>query len=90
LSQAILACSFAEKDYNKVTTAATRTLQMSFVLGVGLSLVVGGGLYFGAGVFSKNVAVIHLIRLGLPVYFPSTMQWISSLCFILDVKVSYI
>ncbi|PNY07665.1 MATE efflux family protein FRD3-like [Trifolium pratense] len=65
--QAILACSFAEKDYDKVTTAATRTLQMSFVLGVGLSLVVGGGLYFGAGVFSKDVAVIHLIRLGIPV-----------------------
>lgn len=74
-SQAILACSFAEKDYVKVTTAATRTLQMSFVLGVGLSVLVGGGLYFGAGVFSKDVAVIHLIRLGLPVYFPHTTQW---------------
>jgi len=63
---------------------------MSFVLGVGLSLVVGGGLYFGAGVFSKNVAVIHLIRLGLPVHFPSTMQSISSLCLILHVQVSNI
>lgn len=81
--QAILACSFAEKDFDKVTTAATRTLQMSFVLGVGLSLLVGGGLYFGAGVFSKDVAVIHLIRLGLPVYFPRTTQWF-------DVKVPYI
>lgn len=80
--QAILACSFAEKDYNKVTTAATRTLQMSFVLGVGLSLVVGGGLYFGAGVFSKNVAVIHLIRLGLP--FVAATQPINSLAFVFD------
>lgn len=71
LSQAILACSFAEKDYNKVTAAATRVLQMSFVLGVGLSFVVGGGLFFGAGVFSKNVDVIHLIRLGIPVLTPT-------------------
>ena len=41
---------------------------MSFVLGVGLSLVVGIGLYFGAGVFSKSVLVVHLIRIGVPVY----------------------
>ncbi|WJX30984.1 hypothetical protein P8452_19467 [Trifolium repens] len=80
--QAILACSFAEKDYDKVTTAATRTLQMSFVLGIGLSLIVGGGLYFGAGVFSKNVAVIHLIRLGLP--FVAATQPINSLAFVFD------
>lgn len=69
ISQAILACSFAEKDYEKVIAAATRTLQMSFVLGVGLSLAVGVGLYFGAGIFSKSVLVVHLIRIGLPVYF---------------------
>ncbi|CAL0326172.1 unnamed protein product [Lupinus luteus] len=64
--QAILACSFAEKDYDKVTAAATRTLQMSFVLGVGLSLLVGVGLYFGAGIFSNSVPVVALIRLGVP------------------------
>lgn len=40
---------------------------MGFVLGVGLSLVVGFGLYFGAGIFSKNVNVIHFIRIGVPV-----------------------
>jgi len=40
---------------------------MSFVLGVGLSLAVGVGLYFGAGIFSKSVLVVHLIRIGLPV-----------------------
>jgi len=50
-----------------VIAAATRTLQMSFVLGVGLSLAVGVGLYFGAGIFSKSVLVVHLIRIGLPV-----------------------
>ncbi|CAJ1932371.1 unnamed protein product [Sphenostylis stenocarpa] len=79
--QAILACSFAEKDYGKVTAAATRTLQMSFVLGVGLS-VVGVGLYFGAGTFSNNVHVKHIIRMGAP--FVAVTQPINSLAFVLD------
>ncbi|KAI4333138.1 hypothetical protein L6164_017979 [Bauhinia variegata] len=65
--QAILACSFAEKDYAKATSAAVRVLQISFFLGIGLSLVVGIGLYFGAGIFSKNVHVLHLIKIGIPV-----------------------
>ncbi|KAE9590464.1 hypothetical protein Lal_00023229 [Lupinus albus] len=80
--QAILAGSFAEKDYDKVTAAATRTLQMSFVLGVGLSLVVGVGLYFGAGIFSKSVLVVELIRLGIP--FVAATQPINSLAFVFD------
>ncbi|KAG5049299.1 hypothetical protein JHK85_010402 [Glycine max] len=52
---AILACSFTKKDYEKVLVAATRTLHMSFVLGVGLSFAVGVGFYFGARIFSKNL-----------------------------------
>ncbi|KAE9584879.1 putative multi antimicrobial extrusion protein [Lupinus albus] len=80
--QAILAGSFAEKDYDKVTAAATRTLQMSFVLGVGLSLVVGVGLYFGAGIFSNNVLVVKFIRLGIP--FVAATQPINSLAFVFD------
>ncbi|KAK7314262.1 hypothetical protein VNO77_39476 [Canavalia gladiata] len=80
--QAILACSFAEKDYRKTTVAATRTLQMSFVLGMGLSLAVGVGLYFGAGIFSKNVNVVHLIKLGIP--FVAATQPINSLAFVFD------
>ncbi|OIW11764.1 hypothetical protein TanjilG_10966 [Lupinus angustifolius] len=80
--QAILASSFAEKDYDKVSAAATRTLQMSFVLGVGLSLVVGFGLYFGAGIFSQDVLVVKLIRLGLP--FVAATQPINSLAFVFD------
>jgi len=63
----MLACSFAEKDYNKATAAATRTLQMSFVLGVGLSFAVALGLYFGPGIFSKNANVVHLIKISMPV-----------------------
>jgi hypothetical protein len=40
---------------------------MSFVLGTGLALVVGIGLYYGAGIFSRDVNVLHLIKIGLPV-----------------------
>ncbi|XP_054815954.1 protein DETOXIFICATION 43-like [Prosopis cineraria] len=80
--QAILACSFAEKDYDKATSVATRVLQMGFVLGLGLSLLVGVGLYFGAGVFSQNANVLHLIKIGLP--FIAATQPINSLAFVFD------
>ena len=40
---------------------------MSFVLGVGLAIVVGVGLYFGSGIFSKDASVLHLISIGVPV-----------------------
>ncbi|WVZ02714.1 hypothetical protein V8G54_023520 [Vigna mungo] len=65
--QTILACSFAEKDYQKATAAATRTLQMTFVLGFGLSLAVALGLFFGAPIFSKNATVVQLIKISMPV-----------------------
>ncbi|KAL4601082.1 hypothetical protein ACB092_11G246400 [Castanea dentata] len=80
--QAILACAFAEKDLKKATAIATRVLQMSFVLGVGLALVVGIGLYFGAGIFSRDVNVLHLIKIGLP--FVAATQPINSLAFVFD------
>lgn len=40
---------------------------MGFVLGLGLSVFVGMGLYFGAGIFTKDPNVIHLIAIGIPV-----------------------
>ncbi|XVF79617.1 hypothetical protein PTKIN_Ptkin15bG0003600 [Pterospermum kingtungense] len=80
--QAILACAFAEKDYKKVTAAASRVLQMSFVLGVGLAVVVGLGLYFGSGIFSKDASVLHLISIGVP--FVAATQPINSLAFVCD------
>ncbi|KAI5341746.1 hypothetical protein L3X38_009621 [Prunus dulcis] len=80
--QAILACAFAEKDYKKAIATATRVLQMSFILGVGLTFVVGIGLYFGAGIFSSDVNVLHLIRIGLP--FVAATQPINSLSFVFD------
>lgn len=41
---------------------------MAFVLGLGLAAVVGLGLQFGSGMFSKDKAVIHIISIGVPVF----------------------
>ncbi|KAM7509006.1 hypothetical protein LguiA_019459 [Lonicera macranthoides] len=79
---AILACAFAEKDYDKATRAATRVLQMSFVLGLGLAVVVGLGLQFGSGIFSKDKAVIHVISIGVP--FVAGTQPLNSMAFVFD------
>ncbi|MBA0708548.1 hypothetical protein Golax_023656 [Gossypium laxum] len=80
--QAILACAFAEKDYEKVTAVAVRVLQMSFVMGMGLAVVVGVGLHFGSGIFSKDAAVLRLISIG--VVFVAGTQPINSLAFVCD------
>ncbi|KAL6575526.1 Protein DETOXIFICATION 43 [Orobanche hederae] len=80
--QAILACAFAEKDYQKATAAAVRVLQMGFVLGLGLAVFVGLGLQFGSGVFSKDQNVIHMITVGIP--FVAATQPINSLAFVFD------
>ncbi|OMO69771.1 Multi antimicrobial extrusion protein [Corchorus capsularis] len=80
--QAILACAFAEKDYKKVTATATRVLQMSIVLGVGLAVFVGVGLYFGSGIFTKDAKVVHIISIGVP--FVAATQPINSLAFVCD------
>ncbi|KAJ7982209.1 Protein DETOXIFICATION [Quillaja saponaria] len=80
--QAILACSFAERNYNKAIAAATRVIQMSVVLGMGLALLVGVGLYYGAGIFSKDANVLYLIRIGIP--FVAATQPINSLAFVFD------
>lgn len=42
-------------------------LQMGFVLGLLLAVVVGLGLCFGSGVFSKDKNVIGFITIGIPV-----------------------
>ncbi|GKV27493.1 hypothetical protein SLEP1_g36663 [Rubroshorea leprosula] len=80
--QALLACAFAEKDMNKVTVTATRVSQMGFVLGMGLSLVVGVGLYFGSGVFSNDPKVLQIICIGVP--FVAATQPINTIAFVFD------
>ncbi|KAJ9685712.1 hypothetical protein PVL29_017662 [Vitis rotundifolia] len=80
--QAILACAFAEKDYGKATAAATRVLQMTFVLGLGLALLVGVGLKFGSGVFTKDPNVLEFISISIP--FIAATQPINCLAFVFD------
>ncbi|XP_055815107.1 protein DETOXIFICATION 43 [Solanum dulcamara] len=80
--QAILASSFAEKDFQKAKAAGVRVLQMGFVLGFGLAMVVAIGLYFGSGVFSKDKNVIRLIIIAIP--FVAGTQPINSVAFVLD------
>ncbi|GAB2216672.1 hypothetical protein Droror1_Dr00024449, partial [Drosera rotundifolia] len=80
--RAILACTFAEKNYEKATAAATRVLQMGFVLGLGLSVFVGLGLRFGGIIFSKDVSVLNLIYIAIP--FVAATQPINSLAFVFD------
>ncbi|KAJ4979406.1 hypothetical protein NE237_010186 [Protea cynaroides] len=80
--QAILASAFAEKDYEKAKATAARVLQMSLVLGLGLSIFIGLGLMFGAGIFTRDINVIHLIHIGLP--FVAASQPLNSLAFVYD------
>ena len=40
---------------------------MGFVAGFGLLIIVGGGLYFGSGVFTTDKNVLRLMYLGIPV-----------------------
>uniref|UniRef100_A0A7N0T6B9 Protein DETOXIFICATION n=1 Tax=Kalanchoe fedtschenkoi TaxID=63787 RepID=A0A7N0T6B9_KALFE len=80
--QAILACGFAAGDLDKVTSTACRVLQMSFVFGLGLTVVVGAGLFFGAPVFSKDPNVLHLIHIAVP--FVAGTQTINSISFVFD------
>ncbi|CAI9269783.1 unnamed protein product [Lactuca saligna] len=80
--QAIIASSFAEKNYEKATAAAVRVLQLGFVMGLGMALLVGIGLQFGSGVFTKDINVKHIIAIGVP--FVAGTQPINSIAFVFD------
>ncbi|KAL0006825.1 hypothetical protein SO802_008327 [Lithocarpus litseifolius] len=80
--QAILACAFAEKDLKKAVETAIRVSQMGLVAGFGLLVLVGSGLYFGAGVFTTDKNVLHLMYLGIP--FIAGTQPINTFAFVLD------
>ncbi|KOM26239.1 hypothetical protein LR48_Vigan238s007200 [Vigna angularis] len=81
--QAILAGAFANKDYEKVQATAYRVLQLGLLLGLALAFILGTGLHFGAKLFTKDVDVIHLIKIGIPVTNPQIttsffqLQWNS-------------
>lgn len=42
-------------------------VQMSFILGIGLAVVVGLALHFGDIIFSKDPNVLRIIAIGIPV-----------------------
>ncbi|MBA0615520.1 hypothetical protein Godav_015645 [Gossypium davidsonii] len=80
--QAILASSFARKDNEKATATASRVLQLGLVLGLILAVILGGGLSFGAKLFTKDADVLRLIGTGIP--FVAATQPINSLAFVFD------
>ncbi|KAL2483117.1 MATE efflux family protein 1 [Forsythia ovata] len=80
--QAILANAFARKDYERATAAVVRVLQWSLALGLVLSLVVAVILKFSSELFTKDIAVLRLLRLGIP--FVAVTQPINSLAFVFD------
>ncbi|ESW04015.1 hypothetical protein PHAVU_011G060000 [Phaseolus vulgaris] len=80
--QAILAGAFANKDYEKAEATASRVLQLGLVLGLALAFILGTGLHFGAKLFTKDVNVIHLIRIGIP--FVAATQPLNALAFVFD------
>ncbi|KAF8673764.1 hypothetical protein HU200_048518 [Digitaria exilis] len=80
--QAVLASAFAKNDNKKVVTATSRVLQLSIVLGMVLTVVLGLAMRFGAGIFTKDQPVIEVIHRGIP--FVAGTQTINSLAFVFD------
>ncbi|NP_001169974.1 protein DETOXIFICATION 42-like isoform X2 [Zea mays] len=80
--QAVLASAFAKNDSKKVAAATSRVLQLSIVLGMGLTVVLGLAMRFGAGIFTSDVPVIQVIHRGIP--FVAGTQTINSLAFVFD------
>ncbi|CAL4938274.1 unnamed protein product [Urochloa decumbens] len=80
--QAMLASAFAKNDNKKVVAATSRVLQLSIVLGMALTVVLGLAMKFGAGIFTKDLPVIEVIHKGIP--FVAGTQMINSLAFVFD------
>ncbi|PUZ42160.1 hypothetical protein GQ55_9G562900 [Panicum hallii var. hallii] len=80
--QAVLASAFAKNDKKKVAAATSRVLQLSIVLGMALTVVLGLAMRFGAGIFTKDLPVIEVIHKGIP--FVAGTQTINALAFVFD------
>ncbi|KAK4281864.1 hypothetical protein QN277_013310 [Acacia crassicarpa] len=80
--QAILASAFASKDYKKVMTAASRVLQLGLILGLVLSFLLLCLLPFASKLFTDDIHVLQLIRVGIP--YVAVTQPINTLAFVFD------
>ncbi|CAL4972452.1 unnamed protein product [Urochloa decumbens] len=80
--QAMIASAFARKDHYKVAATTARVLQLGVVLGAALTAVLGLGMQFGAGVFTKDAAVIKTIQKGVPLV--AGTQTLNTLAFVFD------
>ncbi|XP_017977219.1 PREDICTED: protein DETOXIFICATION 42 isoform X3 [Theobroma cacao] len=80
--QAILASAFAKKDYEKIIATASRVLQIGILLGLLLSFILVVGLQIASRLFTKDIAVLKLISLGIP--FIAATQPINALAFVFD------
>ncbi|XP_071737547.1 protein DETOXIFICATION 42-like isoform X2 [Rutidosis leptorrhynchoides] len=80
--QAILAGAFARQDYDRAKETAGRVLQLGLALGIVLSFIVGIGLRFSSGIFTKDISVLQVLSLGIP--FVAVTQPINSLAFVFD------
>lgn len=80
--QAILASAFARGDHRKAVAATSRVLQLSIVLGVTLSVLLGFGMQFGSRIFTKDVNVLKIVHKAIP--FIAATQPINSLAFVFD------
>ncbi|KAF3780576.1 DETOXIFICATION 42 protein [Nymphaea thermarum] len=80
--QAILAGAFAKGEHDKARITASRVLQLGFVLGLILSIVLGVGLQFASRLFTEDPRVMQLMHVGIP--FVAVTQPINSMAFVFD------
>ncbi|XP_058073633.1 protein DETOXIFICATION 42-like isoform X2 [Magnolia sinica] len=81
-AQAILASAFARNDRDKAMATTSRVLQLSLVMGLSLAAFLGIGLQFAWRLFTKDVKVMQLMRIGIP--FVAATQPINAVAFVFD------
>ncbi|KAG0586183.1 hypothetical protein KC19_2G070900 [Ceratodon purpureus] len=80
--QAIIATAFAKCEYKRVKEASFRILQIGFVFGVFIAVLLGATMPAFSRVFSTDVDVLHIIKGLIP--FVALTQPINSLAFVFD------
>ncbi|CAN6205141.1 unnamed protein product [Urochloa humidicola] len=81
-AQALIASSFAKRDYEKVKEVTSYVLKTGVVVGIALAVLLSASFGRLAEVFSKDPMVIQIVRSG--VLFVSASQPINALAFIFD------